>query len=131
MIDLQIADGRLETDASLETAIRISLLTDARARPDDAIRGTDLRGWAGDQYLAKSGDSMGSRLWTLIGGKIERALELAEGIALEAVQWMITDGFILSAEAEVQRTGPTSIAISIIIERAAGRSSYGPYEVVI
>lgn len=127
-IDLRVQDHRLATDASLETAIRISLLTDRRVRPDDGVRGDDLKGWAGDQYLRRP---LGSRLWSLKGMKIDRALDLVEDIVLEALRWMVEDGLAVSVKVPlIQRTGPDSIRFETVVTRESG-SLRLPFEVSI
>lgn len=127
-IDLRVRDSRLATDDSLRTAIMISLLTDSRARPDDGVRGGDLRGWWADQYLRRP---VGSRLWTLRGMKIERALEQVEPMVLEALQWMLDDGHATSIDVPlIQRTGNDSIAFDVVIQRATGSLRF-PFEVPV
>lgn len=131
LIDLSITDNRLATDASLATAIRISLLTDRRARPDDGVRGGDLRGWWSDQYLRRP---LGSRLWTLTGMKIERALALAPEMIIEALQWMLDDGLVSKVEEPlVERIASDAMRITGAVIRVTdgARQGFGPIEAVL
>ena len=77
-----LADG-----ADLETAVLISLFTDARAADDDRLPGAadDRRGWWGGP--------LGSRLWLLVREKATNETRLrAEDYCREALAWMRTDG---------------------------------------
>ena len=61
--DLCIADGDLVLDDGLSSLVLMSLLTDARAAPEDVDPGEqDLRGWWGDAFSERA---LGGRLWTL------------------------------------------------------------------
>jgi phage gp46-like protein len=100
--DMVISGGDLQVDAGLQTAVIISLFTDAPAQPGDEIPdgSTDPRGWWGDmpidpaqQDTSAVPDHIGSRLWLL-----DRALQILETLtravayAKEALQWMLDDG---------------------------------------
>jgi phage gp46-like protein len=83
----------LATDHNLETAVLLSLFTDASAHDDDVIPdGTDdRRGWWGN-WQAPEGIALGSRLWLLSREKsTEETLQRAEEIAAEALAWMLDD----------------------------------------
>lgn len=130
--DLGLQDGQLLTDDGLDTAILISLFTDARARPDDAIpNGDDPRGWWGDAFAA-AGDETGSRLWLLSREKqTAQTLERARTYARESLSWLIADGVATSVEitVEAQKTGSGTndrLAIGVEITRPTGpaRSRY-------
>jgi phage gp46-like protein len=88
----------LQLDDTLETAVAISLFTDARAT-DDELRIAGLtkqsnRGWWGDTYPHVPGFVLGSKLWLLARAKKDDAtsLLLARQYTLEALQWLIDDG---------------------------------------
>lgn len=83
----------LATDHNLETAVLLSLWTDASARPDDVIPdGTDdRRGWWGN-WQAPEDIELGSRLWLLAREKsTEETRQRAEEYAAEALAWMLDD----------------------------------------
>lgn len=91
-------DGGLLRDDTLESAIYISLFTNARARADDVIPDAregqnkmtlDRQGWAGD---AVTGDRIGSRLWLLNRAKqTEETRQRAIEYVQEALEWIIDD----------------------------------------
>lgn len=78
----------LVSGGDIETAVLISLHTDAPADPDDLIPdGTaDPRGWWGDS-------TMGSKLWLLARAKrTPSTLLLAKAHAEQALAWLVADG---------------------------------------
>ena len=83
----------LGDDDGLETAVLVSLFTDARAEAADRASGdTERRGWWGEQ-LDDDEDRYGSLLWLLERSKLtNETLSLAERYATDACQWLIADG---------------------------------------
>ncbi len=95
-------------DDGVETSVIISLLCDRLADAADVIPdGTaDRRGWWGDTPLPDASDTAGgldltgSRLWLLARSlQVTETLRAAESHALEALNWMITDGIATSVTA--------------------------------
>ncbi|MDR1946631.1 MAG: phage GP46 family protein [Desulfovibrio sp.] len=101
--DLQLegdTERDLRGDDGLLTAVIISLFTDRRALPDDALPDeriglpSDRRGWWGD-ILPEPGDPLGSRLWLLWREKdMDVVVERARQYADEALQWIVRDGLV-------------------------------------
>jgi phage gp46-like protein len=89
--------GRLEVDDGLETAVLVSLFTDAPAT-DDELAAAGLsrdqnRGWWGNDSVEVDGDVWGSKLWLLARAKrTDETLARATGYCTDAVAWMIADG---------------------------------------
>lgn len=117
--DLAVGSEGLEDDDTFRTALLISLLTDRRAAGEDPVRDPkNLRGWWGDSYPDVEGDQVGSRLWLLSGAKTTDAnLALAEGYALEALQWLIEDGAAQTVVVTATRIDPDVLELDIAIER--------------
>jgi len=93
-IDLLMQAGDLVLDEGLRTALLVSLLTDRRADPDDALPlgETDRRGWAGDLLERDQADWLGSKLWLHFPGKRTEATRLKmEAAAREAIAWVERD----------------------------------------
>lgn len=110
-VDYAIETMLLAKDDGLTTAVLLSLFTDRRAEPDDAVQGDDRRGTWLDAY-GLDGDKMGSRLWLL-----ERAKLLPETVTQvreyceEALDWMVRDGVAKSVavQAWIVRNYPAGI----------------------
>lgn len=91
-------------EGGLATAVILSLFTDRRAGPDDALPAgvTDRRGWVGDEFMpvadtsvgiSAGSDAWGSLLWLLHHGKATvDVLERARFAAQEALAWLVRDG---------------------------------------
>ena len=101
---------RYEETDGLDTAIRLSLFSDARAQAGDELPegsgafGEDLRGWWGDVYLDDRGE-LGSRLWTLKRSKMTTATrQRARDYALQALEWLVDAG--IASEIEVETAVP-------------------------
>lgn len=101
--DLALEQFALAVDEGLQTAVILSLFTDARARDDDVLPAgqTDRRGWWGDAWPAAEGDRFGSRLWLLRATKqLRQSLVDARQYAEVALAWMVDDGVASSVEVE-------------------------------
>lgn len=121
VVDGVAVDPGLQAAEPLVRAVVISLFTWRRARPDDALPGSDRFGWWGDNFAAAPNDRIGSRLWLLAREKIlPRTLERAREYAEEALQWLIDDGVASRVEVEAERQGLTTVALACRIYRTAG-----------
>ena len=102
-IDLALDNALLAADDGLETAVILSLFSDARAKDDDALPlgQTDRRGWWADAYPAADDDRFGSRLWLLRAAKqLQQSLNTSKQYAEEALAWLIADGVARSVDVE-------------------------------
>jgi len=135
-IDVALSGGGLATDGGLETAVVVSLFTDARAQSDDVLADDQLdddanrRGWWGDAVpptidgVPKVGDRIGSRLWLLGREKIvPETISRAETYIREALQWMIDDGMARRIDVTVEAQRQNVLAFEIVIERPSGESA--------
>ncbi len=100
--DLSILNWDFETDDGLESAILISLFSEARVGVDELREGeTELKGFWADQIVPSEERSTGSKLWLLDRGKAtDEALEQARDYCIEALQWLVDDGIASSVDAE-------------------------------
>jgi phage gp46-like protein len=125
--DWLMAPPGLATDRDLETAVILSLFTDALAREDDVIPDLtdDRRGWWGN-WESPEALELGSRLWLLAREKsTEETRRRAEEYAAEALEWLLTDGVAarVDVEAEYLEVGPvppTTLALRVRIVRDDG-----------
>lgn len=102
IIDMGFTTGDVAADNGLETAVLISLFSDARAT-EDLIPPIDqdgnLRGFWGDVRTQTPGDSTGSLLWTLRREKqLSKTLAAAKGYAEKALQWLVDDKVAASVQ---------------------------------
>lgn len=101
--DLALQGFDLAVDDGLETAVILSLFSDARARDDDKLPPghVDRRGWWAEAYLPEENDEFGSRLWLLRSSKqLQASLNEARQIAEEALAWLVADGVASKVEVE-------------------------------
>lgn len=129
--DLCIVDGDIALDPGLASLVLMSLLTDARAQPQDVDAGEDdLRGWWGD---ALSDRPLGGRMWTL--GRAKATAEnvrRARDFAREALVWLIADGIAGRIEVEATVTpgdgSGATLALDILIVRSGARPERLSYD---
>jgi phage gp46-like protein len=118
--DWQFEPPDLLTDEGMDTAVVLSLFTDALASEDDVlpdITEGDRRGWWADTN-AREGP-LGSRLWLLSREKqTETVRARAEFYTREALQWMLDDNVAdqITASAEWRQMGVLTIAVYIYRE---------------
>lgn len=129
--DVFYAGGRLvDSGYDLETAIHVSLLTDAPAQAGDVLApDTPRRGhWA--DVLDPEGRVLGSRLWLLEQAEAtESTAQRARTYAAEALQWMIDDRHVRSFEYETE-VGDEDISMVVVAVTREGRTQrVGPFKV--
>lgn len=121
--DLNKENGDLKTDDGLETAVIISLFTDARADTDDILpdNSDDRRGWWGDSFADIAGDRIGSKLWLLAREKALPAVaRRVETYAGEALNWLIIDGVASRIVCTATWITPRCCGLRVEIYRATG-----------
>lgn len=110
----------LAGDDGLETAVLISLFTDAAATDDEMARAgvQQRRGWWGDAWSDIPGDVMGSKLWLLRREKRTAAtLARAQGYARDALMWLVEDGVADSVSVIAEAVGTDVLALQVQITR--------------
>ena len=117
--DILLADsGRdVEADKGLETAVLISLFTDARENDEKLLPGNaDYKGgWWATETLPSE---YGSRLWLLRRSKnINEVTALAEQYVREALNWMILNEVAASIEVTATIAGSKILLLEIQIFR--------------
>lgn len=126
--DILAADFDLQTDEGLQTAILVSLFTDARASDDDNLPAgeTNRRGWWGDVAQEVPGDVIGSRLWLLFREKkLAEVIVRANEYAREALKWLVDDKVASRVDvmAEAIRVGESDVlAIEVVVYRPHGEA---------
>jgi len=121
--DWLMAAPGLASDAGLDTAVILSLFSDARAlASDDVPAPGDVRGWWGDAYATVDGDRFGSRLW-LLGRRKQLPAVLAEakGYAEEALAWLVRDGVASRVEVDAFIPRDEVLGLAVAISRPNGQ----------
>lgn len=116
---VRITGADLHRDPGFETAVLISLFSDARAREQDALpQGHESRSGYFGSLVA--GSEVGSRLWLLCRSVIdETTLRHVEQYCKDALQWMIDDRVASSVEAVASRGGINQVNFFVRISRPA------------
>lgn len=118
--DIDVIRGDLQLDEGLQTAVIISLFTDARAENTDTLPDgeTSRRGyWADD-----AADRLGSKLWLLGREKMLPSVAVrANQYVKDALAWMISDGIAASVSVETELQQPDKLLIGLTITRGTNR----------
>jgi phage gp46-like protein len=116
--DLVLDGPELAIEQGLDTAIIISLFTDARASADDELPGgpgSDPRGfWADSVAPVVAGDVTGSRLWLLERAKrTPDTLRKVEAYASDALRWLLDDGHADQVACSAEAFGDSGISLAV------------------
>jgi phage gp46-like protein len=131
--DMVVQNGALLTGNDLETAIIISLFTDALADDGDVIYDPDLMGWWGDRYSAVEdstlpviqNDRIGSKLWQVFNRpRNQDTLNWMADQIRVALNWMIVDGVAQSFDVGAVFTSNGGVGAQIAVTRAGVRNTY-------
>ena len=76
----------------IETAIGVSLFTDARESEGNVQDAFRRSGWSGNILTLRDGFELGSTLWALVSRMTQDTFNLGEDKCKIALQWMINDG---------------------------------------
>lgn len=92
--DLPISGGDFESTSGFESAILMSLLTDARADGAEMSPPQKRRGWIGNEMGDIEGLNTGSKLWLLSQARLTQdTVNKAVDFARTALQWFIDDDY--------------------------------------
>lgn len=118
--DLLISGGDLAIEEGLETAVVMSIFTDARALDDDELPGNDSdpRGWWADEFAQVEDDEIGSRAWLLERTRLnDETVVRAQGFYQQALQWLVDDGVAERVDVQVERVDLSIARIDVQIFR--------------
>jgi phage gp46-like protein len=133
--DFNMIDGALDLGHDLETAILISLFTDAAADPEDNMppgERDDPRGVWFDTYLAFEdplltpipNDRIGSKLWQIFWRQRNQdTLNWARDQAYISLEWLIIDGVAATISTDAQFVGSGGVGITGVITEPSGRKT--------
>ena len=127
--DWAMSNGDLQSGSDLQSAILVSLFTDAYAPdfvPPPPSGPPNPRGCWTDTY---TGFQIGSLLWTrtrLI--KTQGALLLIQGDCQNALAWMVTIGVVASFDVEANFVNRTALALAITAHMPDGTTQTFNYQ---
>ena len=116
--DWTVTNGDLTKGQALETAVLVSLFTDAEATPD--FRTDDPRGHWSDVY---EDDPYGSNFWEMEREKKTDQVTLllrAKGYAQRCLKWLIEDGVAATVVVRTSWLTPSTMLIAIDITEPDG-----------
>lgn len=122
LFDLQIgSDGDILTEDQLDTAIFVSLFSDARASSYEIVKPQFRRGSVIDLEL-EPGESFGSKLWLLEQERLTPAvLVKAADFAKKSLDWMTRDQIASSVAARGLIDGQVAV-LNIDLRKPNSRS---------
>lgn len=118
--DLVLEGADLKVDNGLNSAILVSLFTNARADQDARLptEDSDRRGWWGDSFAPVEGDQIGSLMWLLRRETLTEQLRAQAGREAErALQWLIEDGIAAELEITSEIQKPGWLLLQVIVVR--------------
>lgn len=127
--DVSIQNGDLQTIDGFDTAIFLSLMTDARASQSQVSRPEFRRGWIGDIASTIKNRSLGSLLWLTDQRRLtQKTLNEVIDYANKSMQWFVTDGIAREVEVTGNIVPRRGIALTIKITAPDGttRTHYVP-----
>ena len=122
--DIAMSGVGLQVGNDLQTAVIISLFTDAQADPGDIVYDTDPRGWWADTYAAYEDpaltslpdDRIGSKIWQAFARpRNQDTLNWLQDQATQALAWMLTDGVASSVSVQPLFTSSGGIGAVVTI----------------
>ena len=128
--DWALQGVQLQAGDDLQTAVLISLFTDAQADSDDVVPdgSGDVRGWWGD---TGADYPIGSKLWLLSRAKqTQETLNLAQDYIQDALQWLIDDGVAASIDVVTEWTRPSVLGMQVTIYKTDGTQAALKYAAV-
>lgn len=114
--DWRLAARALQDGGDLETAVILSVMTDARAAPDDVIPdgSGDPRGWWADT----TDFQIGSKVWLRQRSKAtDDTLGVVKDDIDRALKWMVDDGVAARVDVLTEWTAPSMLGALVTVWR--------------
>ena len=114
--DLSIDGGDFESVDGFDTALQVSLLSDARADSSEVLTPEQRRGWIGDLVSTVTDRLFGGKLWLLDQRKLtQTTLNDATDFARKALSWFTQDGIAKNIDVSGVIVPRSGIALNIKI----------------
>ena len=122
--DFSISNGDIENEPGFDTAIWVSLFTDARADESQVLAPENRRGWLGNLVFDENGRQLGSFLWLAEQRRLTQdTLNEVMDYARKSLLWMVNDGIAQKIEVDGAIVPRYGISLTITITSAAGTTS--------
>lgn len=119
--DIPIENGDLANVEGFDTAIWVSLFTDARAPESKVIQPENRRGWLGDTESPVSGRDLGGLLWLTEQRRLTQdTLNEVVDYARQSLQWFVDDGLAKSLDVTGEIVPQHGISLKITINVPQG-----------
>lgn len=116
--------GDFNTSQSLETAVFVSLFSDARASESEIFIPEQRRGWIGDVATSVPERRFGSLLWLLEQRRLlQTTVNDAVDYARRALEWMVEDGLLRDIQISGAVSGGATIELQIGLTTTDGDTS--------
>jgi len=123
VFDISVADGQIEIEDGFETAIWISLFTDARAPESLVPLPQWRRGWPGNIVSPVEGRDLGGLLWLIDQRRLtQRTLNEAIDYSRKSLLWFLEDGLVRDILVNGQIIAGNGIQISVTLQTKQGKT---------
>ena len=120
--DLGVVDHVFDTVSGLETAIVVSLFSNARAPASQIETPTKRGGWVGNILTSDTGRQVGSRLWTFDQSRLTPDIMNQVSVAAqESLSWMVEDGLAKTVNAQATKVAERKVTIDVQIVTITGK----------
>lgn len=119
--DVPLVDGDIDIENGMDTAIWVSLCTDARANADQVALPQHRRGWPGNTVAPVANRGLGGLLWLIDQRRLNQAtLNEAVDYAQKALNWMLEDNVAQNIEVSGVIVPTSGIQLNITITALSG-----------
>lgn len=113
--DIPIVNGDFALVDGIETALGVSLFTDARESEGNVQDAFRRGGWSGNILTLNDDFELGSTLWSLIARMVQDTFNLGEGKVRLSLQWMIDLTIVDTIDVLMTQNGSRSSKIEIVL----------------
>lgn len=119
--DLEIENGDFTNEPGLDTALWISLFTDARASATQVTVPQHRRGWLGNIASSVENRELGGLLWLVNQRRLNQdTLNEVVDFARKALQWLTDDGIAINVEVSGAIIPRSGIQLTIVVTSPDG-----------
>jgi len=116
-------NGDLKGTDSFDTALIVSLFSDARASQTQVAVPQNRRGWLGNVAPPIEGYEMGSLLWLVYQERLtQNVLNAAVDFARQCLEWLVVQGMAQSIDVSGEIVPSYGIALTIVITSLTGQT---------